>query len=57
MSVNVEVHRYALYNINARKGSDGSIHQAWIVPAVSNTLPFLNDPRYLKGNKTLQILR
>lgn len=37
------------------KDIDGKIHHAWIVPARFNPLRFMNNFRYLKGDRTLWI--
>lgn len=58
MFVNVkEFQTYAVHIINDVNYSDGSTHHVWIVPVQVNPLLFHSGPRYLEGDRTLQIVQ
>lgn len=52
-----EFQTYAVHIIDDLKDSDGKIHHSWILPALFDSLPTINDPLYLECDRTMQIVQ
>lgn len=56
-SVSLKEFQTSSPHVNNEVKESGGSYYAWIVPTVFTPMPLINDPQYLGGNRTLQIVQ